>query len=61
MSDARRWDIWHVYYMTHAEILTLGDKKRECVARNLKFDEARKMIEKLGFGYSMHPSSHAKD
>jgi hypothetical protein len=50
--------------MTYAEInalpeprrtLALEGRDRECIARNLTFTDARKMVASLGFGHSMHP------
>jgi hypothetical protein len=60
-----RWEIRHVQYLPYAEVLTLGggdletgmDRTRpEVVARNLTYQQARRMVEELGFGYSMHPA-----
>ena len=51
------WDVWKVYYMTYAEIATFGDKPRELVASRLTFENAQAMVKRLGFGYSMHPST----
>lgn len=51
------WDVWKIHYMTYAEIQEFGDKKRERVAHGLTFEKAKLLVEKLGFGYSMHPES----
>lgn len=58
MIDTSRWDVWRVHYLTYAEVLTVGDKKADLVARNLLFDEAKRTVATLGFGYSMHPVGH---
>jgi hypothetical protein len=51
------WSVWKVYYMTYAEIAEQGDKPRELIARGLSFEKARAMVERLGFGHSMHPDA----
>ncbi len=57
MSRPDLWDVWKVYYMTYAEIAEQGEKPRELVARRLSFEAARALVERLGFGHSMHPSA----
>ena len=51
------WAVWKVYYMTYAEIAAQGDKPRELIARGLSFEKARLMVERLGFGHSIHPDA----
>lgn len=51
------WDVYKVYYMTYEEIESQGDTLRKRVASNLSFEQAKKMVDFLGFGHSMHPSS----
>lgn len=59
------WDVWCVQYLTYEEIDALPEPKRtraidghdrELVARKLPFLDAKALVEKLGFGHSMHPS-----
>ena len=50
------YDVYKVQYMTYAEIDELGDRKRELVVQDLTFEAAKKKIEELGFGHSIHPS-----
>lgn len=59
-EDPSRWDVWRVHYMTYAEVLTMGDKRRERVGHKLGFEQARRMVAEMGSlgtgRYSMHPS-----
>lgn len=55
------WDVVKSYYMTYEEIATHGDKKREYHATGLTFEKAKAMVDKLGFGYSMEPSTKRAD
>lgn len=50
------WNVWRVHYATYAEVLTMGDKQQEIVSRNLTYEQAKKMVEELGFGYCMKPA-----
>ena len=50
------WAIWKTYYMTYAEVAEQGDKPHELVARGLPWADAVAMIERMGFGYSIHPA-----
>jgi hypothetical protein len=51
------YDIWRVHYNTYAEVLTMGDLPQEVVARGLTEQDARKMLDELGFGYCMKPAA----
>jgi hypothetical protein len=51
-----QYNVWHVNYATYAEILTIGDKKEELIARNLTHSEAERIVRDLGFGYCMKPA-----
>lgn len=59
MKTGDLWDFRKSYYMTYAEVDAEGNKKPEVVARALTFEQARQTVDRLGFGYSMHP--HKKD
>lgn len=59
------WNVFRVYYLTYAEIDELPEPyrtkainghDREIIATNLSFIKAMKLVEDLGFGFSMHPA-----
>ncbi len=49
------FDVCHVEYMSYEEMEQFGDKPREKIATGLSLAEAWKLVERLGFGYSIHP------
>lgn len=54
------WNVIKTYYMTYAEVAATGLPAEQCcppelAAHRLSFETARAMVERLGFGYSMHP------
>ena len=55
------YSVWKVFYMTYEEIrvINLPQEKvnpPQLIKDNLKFEEAQKLVEKLGFGHCIKSS-----
>jgi hypothetical protein len=50
------WNVWRVHYQTYAEVLTLGDKPPELIAKCLPYAQAKALVDEFGTNYCMKPA-----
>lgn len=58
MLKAYLWNVWRVTYGTYADVARDGDTKPVLVQRDMSFDHARRLVDRMGFGFCMKPREH---